>query len=113
MAATYTTTRVTAYTEANKKVRVWDVALSGTYTTGGDVIPTDAFGRTLGLRKVEEFIVHNGADDGTVQYPVSFSYSTLKVKLYESGGAAGTAAAEKAAGEALTNIQFRVTVKGF
>lgn len=109
MAATYTLTKVTQYTAGNKKVRVYDVAMSGTYTTSGDALTPSV----LGFKKVEQFIVHNGADDGTVQYPVSYSYSTNKVKLYESGGAAGTAAAEKAAAESLTGIGFRVTVVGF
>lgn len=109
MAATYTLTKVAFYVSGNKDVRVWDVALSGTYTAGGDALTPSQ----LGLKRLEQFIPHGGADDGTVQYPVSYSYSTNKLKLYESGGVAGTAAAEKAAGEALTNIQFRVTAVGY
>lgn len=110
MAATYTLTKVSAYSEANKRVRVYDVALSGTYTTGGDALTAAA----LGLKVVEEFIVHSsGASDGTVQYPVHYIYSSNKLKLWESGGAAGTAAAEKGSGESLTGISLRVTVRGY
>ena len=109
MAATYALSKITGYTNGNKKVRVYDVTVSGTYTTGGDALTPAA----LGFRKVEEFKVHNGATDGTVQYPVDYVYSSNKVKLFESGGAAGTAAAEKGSAESLTGVTFRVTVSGF
>src|SRR5689334_25160470 len=106
MAATYAYALVTRYADANKRVRVFDVTVSGTYTTGGDAMAFPEVGTP------QEVIVHNGASDGTVQYPVSFDYSTKKLKLWESGGTAGTAAAEKGSGESLTGITFRVTVKG-
>lgn len=109
MAATYTPVRVTSYVVGNKRRRVFDVTLSGTYTTGGDALTPTA----LGLKVIEEFIPHGGASDGTVQYPIHYVYSSNKVKLFESGGAAGTAAAEKGSGESLTGIVFRVSVVGY
>src|SRR4051812_46689162 len=109
MAATYALSKVTGYASGNKKVRVYDVTFSGTYTTGGDALTPTA----LGFRKVEQFIPHGGATDGTVQYPVQYVYSSGNVKLFESGGAAGTAAAEKGSAESLTGITLRVTVVGF
>ena len=109
MAATYTLTKVAAYVTGNRKTKVYDVALSGTYTTGGDALTASA----LGLRVVEQFHSSGGATDGSVQYPVTYNFSTNKVKLWESGGTAGTAAAEKGSGESLTGITMRITAVGY
>jgi hypothetical protein len=94
----------------NRKRVVRDITLSGTYTTGGDPLLPSVFG----LKVIDELNVHCGsATDGTVQYPCSYIYSSNKLKLWESGGAAGTAAAEKGSGESLTGIVFRATAIGF
>lgn len=113
MAATYTLTRPTPNPDAvvsNRKKRVRDIAFSGTYTTGGDALLPSAFG----LKVFDELTFHNGSvSDGTVSYPVVFIPSSNKVKLFESGGAAGTAAAEKGSAESLTSITGRATAIGF
>ena len=112
MAATYTQAKVDAYVKGNKRVRVLDITLSGTYATGGDPLTAVA----LGLKKVTEFLPHGQATDGTLQYGVQPVYNAgstqVSVKLFETGTAAA-GSAEKGNTESLTGITFRVTVVGF
>lgn len=112
MAATYTPTQVDAFVAGNKRFKIVDIALSGTYTTGGDALNASALGLTRVLA-----LLGGSATDGTVQYPVQPVYSTsgtsVTLKLFESGGTAGTAAAEKGSGESLTGITVRVVAIGY
>lgn len=111
MSATYTLTRPTPnpdYTEGPRKRRVRDVALSGTYTTGGDALLASAFG----LRRIDELLVHTNATDGTLAYPCVYIYSSGKLKLFETSASASTGLDEKGSGESLTGITVRVTVIG-
>lgn len=110
MAGTFTVAKPTPnpdYTVSNKRVRVRDLTAAGTYTTGGDSLLASAFG----LKRIEQFIPHGPATDGTVIYDLVYIKSTSKLKLFETGtGAAGSI--EKDSAESLTGITFSVTVIG-
>lgn len=94
----------------NRKKLIRTITLSGTYVTGGDPLLPSAFG----LRWIDDLSFQNGSvTDGTVQYPATWIQSNGKLKLWESGGAAGTAAAEKGNGESLTGITGVATIVGY
>ena len=110
--ASYTPSTVAAFVAGNRRVKIVNLTASGNYVTGGDSITAAA----LGLRRIESFIPNGGATDGTVQYPAvpvfAANNSSVSVKLFESGGAAGVAAAEKANAESLAGVTLRATVIG-
>jgi hypothetical protein len=109
MAATYTGAKVPGADTVfgNKRRRVRDITMSGTYTTGGDAIPASVFG----LKTLDEVNIHGTPTDGTVAYPATYIYSSGKLKLFETGTAAA-GSAEKGSGESLTGITFRATAYG-
>jgi hypothetical protein len=113
MAASFTPAKVATpggsdTTYGNKKRRVRDITVSGTYTTGGDTIDPVAL---FGLRSMDEFNIHGVPTDGTLAYPASYIPSTGKLKFWETGTAAA-GSAEKGSGESLAGITFRVTAYG-
>lgn len=105
-------TKVDGYTEANKRVRVYDLVFSGNYATGGEsFIPGD-----IGMRTFTEVICHGGvgiSSDVATSIPVAYNYATSKFAFYE-GSAAGTALSEKTNAEAYpTGCKLRITAVGW
>jgi hypothetical protein len=87
-----TFTKVSSFTEANKRVRVFDVQLSSgaNYPTGGDTISPSV----VGLRKIEEAIPHGIAratSGGATGRALAFDYATtagsVKMQVYTTGSA--------------------------
>lgn len=98
----------------NKRVNVFDLAVTGTYVTGGFTVTASQ----LGLRKIEEFIIHGCAWDsaGSLGYVPVVQYQTnrtsVKVILLETGSAAA-GSAEKGNGEDVGTLGMSVTAVGY
>lgn len=117
MAATYTAARISASPTINLddqwgkfKVRARTITFAGTYTTGGDAIPT-TLNSNLGVKNLIAILPLGPATDGTVAYDATFIRSSGKVKLWESG-AANAGSAEKGSGESLTGVTLDCLVLG-
>lgn len=107
-------TKVDAYAEANKRVRVYDVILTSgaNYTTGGDIIQPSY----IGLNKIMEVIPHGiarattgGATSRTVAFDytaISGSPGAVKMQVYT------TASAEAASNSDQSTQSVRITFRG-
>lgn len=75
------------FVAGNKRVKIRDVAFSGTYPTGGEVIDAD----DVGLKVIDFAIVDGAASetDETGAWITNVDYTTTGVKLvlFESAGA--------------------------
>lgn len=104
MAATFTVTIVSRDRDNNRQVREADVAIGGTYTTGGDVLSPGLFG----LRHITDMSVVGRA--GTAphgrQLVLAGTTDTPLVKQFNGS------TAEVASGAALSGT-VRVRVKGY
>lgn len=111
MAVTFALTFVSRSKWGNKQRVVYDVSATSTYTSGGDVITFPHFRDiTNQIARVEEFNVSSGLpSDGTLAYPLTYVFSSGKIKFWETG-AANAGFAEKGAGESLSTTTFRVAV---
>lgn len=111
MAVTATAVAQANTTWGNKKVRVYDLAFSGNYATGGESLPASKFK----LKKLEQIFFHGhpaAADEATAN-SVHYDYTASKVVFYE-GSSAGTALSEKTNAEAYpTGTKVRVTAIGY
>jgi hypothetical protein len=73
----------------NKRVRVYDLAFSGSYSTGGESVTAE----DVGLKKIEQAIPHGNASetDETGAWITNVDYQTdgasVKVVLFEGAGA--------------------------
>lgn len=109
MAVTSALTKVSQSKWGNKVRIVYDVSMTGTYTTGGDVMLIPHFRDiTNQIARLEELHVQGTPTDGTVGYPITYVLSSGKVKFWESTAAAGHA--EKGAAESVSTTTFRMTV---
>jgi hypothetical protein len=107
-----TLTKASAYTVANKRVRVYDVQLTSgaNYTTGGETI-TPA---SVGLKsKIEQAVAHGNAratSGGATARTLAFDYATtpgsVKMQVYT------TASAEAASNSDQSTQSCRVTFYG-
>lgn len=114
MAVTFTLTKASPnadYTDANKRVRVRDVALSGTYTAAGDSLTASAFG----LKNIDTFEPQGLLNNGTLAFQCGYDYTNKKLKVYGTNATPGPAVGDPdlTAGTSLTGYSVRVRVVGF
>lgn len=84
------------------------LTLSGTYTTGGDVVPADTFG----LGSVETFNVTSAVTNGTESLIGRYLPASGKLQLFWGGGAISSELDEITAADNVGSFACQVEVKG-
>ena len=96
----------------NKRVKVVDLALTGSYSTGGETLTAD----DCGLKRIEQVIPHGNAAEAdlTGAWITKVDYQTngdVKIALFEGAGA-GVVPTQKPAEAYESAAELRVTVIG-
>jgi hypothetical protein len=107
-----TLSKVDAYVEGNKRVRVYDVTFDSSYATGGESL----LASDVGLKKVinvPDALAKNST--GTSGVPVVYDYANSKLQAYRyDGSSAGKAFLEEVANAVdLSTFTVRLTFIGF
>jgi hypothetical protein len=104
-----------AYTAGNKRHRVFDVTISGTYTANGETVTNTQ----VGLEKIEQVVAPGAVTDSltapTIGNPMAVitasDGSSAKFVLFDS--AADGDALDETPAETTTRVAFRATFIGY
>lgn len=113
MAVSATAVAGASYVAGNKRVRVYDLAITGTYPTDGESITA----ASVGLKKIEQAIPNGGASetDLTGGWITKIDYQTdgsVKLVLFESA-TAGAVPTQKPNEAYESASELRCTFVGF
>lgn len=119
MAVATTVTKLRVSAVGDVKLLTANVALSGTYTTGGDFFGAPAATLAaslaiLGLENAVDAVIFElvGAGTPTTAFVPAYNHNTGKLQLFSSNGAAPAALAEVAAATAVGTPTYRMIAIG-